>query len=702
MILCIIAFIFYGPIASRVVRSKVLPKVAQKLGRQIAVGNIDVRRGQVRLYDVTVSGENDGERPLARIGEIAVEFDFWKSLRGDVNLGQVLIMAPNIVVVRGGEEQDNISDLLQRLRKRGTKTEGDKQGTPKNRIQLDKIKLVRGRVEVHDADKGVTAIGHDVDAHITAERNAVINMGEAAAFSSFGSHVKISEAEVTFALNKPFQTVAISFAQGESLLWEGMSLTGIKGTLAQSSVPGTLLVDLQGSYGGSTERLWSVKGDIAPKTRTGNLELVAERFAFDRLSNVLEENPYIRDFEQTTLDANARLEVKPDSVMFNGKIGIHGLNVEHPMLASQPVSNIEGQASIDADYDSNNRLLVVRSAELSSGNAKLQLSGELALAGGIDPATGIAREFQRLSVQSVVPRVSCQEVLDAIPDGMAPEIAKFKVKGYFDSNVGVDVDWADLEATRVTGSVGIDGCEVTSAPRKLSSKRLEGSFRHRALIGEDKYRAIRIGPENPDFVSMEDISPYLPLAFITREDATFYSHSGFINREFKTAIVKNLTAGRFAYGASSITMQTVKNVFLTREKTIARKLQELFLTWYIETQLEKDRIMEIYVNAIEYGPGLYGLGPAADVYFDRHPRDLTPMEAVFLATLLPSPRTYYSQFCKDRLLRSIDRKIWKTLELMLSRELIEEDQFFLARTLPLEFSQNKDRLCKKDGYRPGR
>ena len=83
-------------------------------------------------------------------------------------------------------------------------------------------------------------------------------------------------------------------------------------------------------------------------------------------------------------------------------------------------------------------------------------------------------------------------------------------------------------------------------------------------------------------------------------------------------------------------MQMVKNVFLQREKTLSRKFQELFLTWYVETQLDKDRIMEIYVNAIEYGPGLYGIKPASLLYFGKHPRNLSPVESAFFASILPA------------------------------------------------------------------
>ena len=695
---------FYGPIASWVLRSKVFPKVSQKLQRNLSVGEIDVWRGQVRLEDVVVSGQGDGDRPLARISEVWVDFDFWSSLRGEVSLGDILISAPNVVLRKDASGKDNFSDILKRLKRDKNKENPETGNEAKRadaRISLEKIKVEKGRIEVHDEENGVTLISYDVGAHIDAERMAIVTVGEAAGLSSFGPHVKVTNAKIDFSIDDPTHTISMALEEGESRLWDGMVLTGIKGTLAQAqNAPGNLIVKLDGSYGGSKERLWSVDGTLNPKAKTGRLELEAESFTFDKLAPILLENPYIQDFDDTTLNANALLEVRADKIQLNGDIDLAGLTVEHPMLASEPVVGISVNMRVDAEYLRQSKVLNLRDLNLRSGQVELQIVGELALAGGIDEVTKQPREHQRLKLSTKVPTVRCQEVLNAIPKGLAPVISGFRLSGNFRSDISVEVDWGDLESTRVFGGVGIDGCKVLSSPRKLSAKRLEGTFRHQVLIGEDEYRPLKIGPENPDFVPIEEISPYLPMAFVTREDATFYSHKGFINREFKTAIVKNLVAGRFAYGASSITMQTVKNVLLSREKTISRKLQELFLTWYIETQLEKDRIMEIYVNAIEFGPGLYGVGPAANVYFGKDPRDLNLMESAFLATLLPSPRTYYKQFCTERIFRSIDRKIWKTLEFMLDRELITEEQFLLGRTAPLEFSQEKRVLCRKGGYQP--
>jgi membrane peptidoglycan carboxypeptidase len=226
---------------------------------------------------------------------------------------------------------------------------------------------------------------------------------------------------------------------------------------------------------------------------------------------------------------------------------------------------------------------------------------------------------------------------------------------------------------------------VVEAPKEMDAKRLTESFKHEVEVLPDKFESITIGPESPNFVPITEVSQYLIKSLMTTEDSSFYKHHGFITREFRTALVKNLEAGYFKYGASSITMQMVKNVLLYREKTAARKFQELFLTWYVEQALEKDRILEIYVNVIEYGPGIYGIRPAALHYFGKEPKDLTPVEAAFFSSILPNPKERYAQYCKGTLRKWTEDKITRILALMFKRGRLTEEEYQAALVSPLVF-----------------
>jgi membrane peptidoglycan carboxypeptidase len=177
---------------------------------------------------------------------------------------------------------------------------------------------------------------------------------------------------------------------------------------------------------------------------------------------------------------------------------------------------------------------------------------------------------------------------------------------------------------------------------------------------------------------------------MTTEDSNFLEHKGFIGREFKSALKSNLASGYFRYGASSITMQLVKNVLLSREKTLSRKLQELFLTWYVERHLSKERILEIYFNVIEFGPGIYGIGRASKHYFGKRANELTPREAAFFSSMLPSPKRRYAHYCKGP---ELDQK-WelylnRILKRMHERGRLTDEEFDQAMESKLVFDRKE-------------
>lgn len=129
-------------------------------------------------------------------------------------------------------------------------------------------------------------------------------------------------------------------------------------------------------------------------------------------------------------------------------------------------------------------------------------------------------------------------------------------------------------------------------------------------------------------------------AVIVAEDGTFWSHGGFDWYEFRESLEKNVTQGRAVRGASTITQQLVKNLYLSASKNPLRKLKEWILTWYMERLLNKSRILELYLNVIEWGDGVYGVDAAAQYYFGKSAADLSRDEATRLAAIIPSPRRH--------------------------------------------------------------
>lgn len=142
-----------------------------------------------------------------------------------------------------------------------------------------------------------------------------------------------------------------------------------------------------------------------------------------------------------------------------------------------------------------------------------------------------------------------------------------------------------------------------------------------------------------DWVSLEEISPHLQLAVVCCEDQNFLMHYGFDFKALKKAMINNEKKKRLR-GGSTISQQTAKNVFLWDGRNYVRKAFEAYFTLLIETFWSKERIMEMYLNVIEFGDGIYGAEAASQHYFKKHAKNLTKEEAATLATLLPNPRSY--------------------------------------------------------------
>ncbi len=143
------------------------------------------------------------------------------------------------------------------------------------------------------------------------------------------------------------------------------------------------------------------------------------------------------------------------------------------------------------------------------------------------------------------------------------------------------------------------------------------------------------------WVPLKDISPYLIKAVLIAEDDKFWSHEGFDYEAMKSAFEKDLKAGKFKAGGSTISQQLAKNLYLTSEKSFFRKIKEAFLTWRIEKTLTKRRILELYLNVVEWGDaGIFGIGAASDYYYNKTPAELDPKEAARLAVVLPNPKRF--------------------------------------------------------------
>lgn len=142
------------------------------------------------------------------------------------------------------------------------------------------------------------------------------------------------------------------------------------------------------------------------------------------------------------------------------------------------------------------------------------------------------------------------------------------------------------------------------------------------------------------WVSFSKISPYLVKAVLIAEDDKFWRHEGFDYEAIQKALEKDLKAKKFKFGGSTITQQLARNLYLSPEKSLIRKISEAVITWRMEKVLSKKRILELYLNVAEWGDGIFGVEAASRHYYGKPSFELAPEEAARLASVLPNPRKY--------------------------------------------------------------
>lgn len=160
---------------------------------------------------------------------------------------------------------------------------------------------------------------------------------------------------------------------------------------------------------------------------------------------------------------------------------------------------------------------------------------------------------------------------------------------------------------------------------------------------------VHLCPGSANYVPLSQISPYVVHAIIVSEDGSFYAHEGFDWHEMQESLEQNLKTGHIRRGGSTLTQQLAKNVFLDKNKSYWRKLKEAYLAHGIEKHYAKNFILEKYLNVVEFGDGIYGVRPAALHYFQKTPLELNPLEAAYLAFLLPNPKGYSKNFRNGKL-----------------------------------------------------
>lgn len=226
---------------------------------------------------------------------------------------------------------------------------------------------------------------------------------------------------------------------------------------------------------------------------------------------------------------------------------------------------------------------------------------------------------------------------------------------------------------------------VFSVPDSQIASLANAHVKYTYKNGKVEYEIVKKRPST--WVPFNQISKEAREAIVISEDALFWSHDGFDYEQIKEAVEDHLDKGKKLRGASTITQQLVKNLFLTNDKTLSRKAKEAFITKELEEKVKKTKILETYLNIIEYGEGLYGIKAASNHYFGKHPSELNAKEGAFLAMLLPNPKKHSSSFRKKELTPYATKRINDILYKMKATKKIDVEKYDLYRQEKLNFEK---------------
>ncbi len=361
---------------------------------------------------------------------------------------------------------------------------------------------------------------------------------------------------------------------------------------------------------------------------------------------------------------SAELELKLEKFSFQGG-----------QLAPEPFGplggNVRGTLRWELEKDPRFELKQLDLA-LDSGGARAELDGSLKLSGQA-PLSATLR---------LLP-VSFQALLDALPPSFRPAREAPQLKGELSGQLKLE---GPLRAPRLlVVQGGLDLSRLKQAPATAGRRTLDGPFIYAPVDADGREREVLVGPDNPNFAPLDTLPPYLLSAVTVSEDAGFFAHRGFDFDEIKNSLVEAAEQGRLR-GASTLTQQLAKNLFLSRERTLARKVREALVTVTLEAAVPKRRLLEIYLNMIEWGPRINGIGEAARHYFAKPPSALSVKEAAYLATIIPGPVRYYVYFQRGALTPIWERRVDELLYKMWHVGAIEQAAYDEALATPLRFT----------------
>lgn len=419
---------------------------------------------------------------------------------------------------------------------------------------------------------------------------------------------------------------------------------------------------------------WNIKGYADPRNKKADLRFFNRDTGAIKVPYFDERYNLISSFDSIRLNIK-NIDKTGGQLHIDGFTSIVNLKINHPKIASKDVLIKKARF----DY----RFLLGPNSIAIDNNSTAQFN-EIKF----KPYLSLETEKDTIyKLRIAIPKMKAQSFINSLPDGLFTNFQGMQAEGNFDYKLNFEYNKNKPNQLVFDSNINKENLRITKYGEANLTK-LNGEFIYRAIIDNVLQRPILVGTVNPKYTPMESISPYLQKCVLTTEDPSFFSHHGFINEAFKQSIAKNIKTKKFSRGASTISMQLIKNVFLTREKTLSRKLEEILLVYILENNriVSKERMLEVYFNIIEWGPNVYGIGEASRFYFEKTPAQLNLNECLYLARIIPSPKKFMYQFNAEGSLKESAAQQERFLtNIMLKRGLLAPDDS-LYKSMPLFIS----------------
>lgn len=434
---------------------------------------------------------------------------------------------------------------------------------------------------------------------------------------------------------------------------------------------------------------WSISGFADPRDRKADLKFYNSKNDSIRIP-YLEKKIHLKTSFKTIHFNLENLDMSGGELHIDGYTSIENFKINHAKIAKNDV--VIKNARFDYRLVLGARFMAIDSTSQVKINA-IKCSPYLSYTNDTDKIVALKLN---------IPKMKAQDFITSLPDGLFSHFKGMEAQGNFSYNLNFEFNKSKPDNIIFESKLKPENLKITKYG-EADLNKINTEFTYRAIENGIEQRPIVVGTSNPHFTPLTEISPYLQKCVLTSEDPSFFNHRGFINEAFKQSIAKNIKTKKFSRGASTISMQLIKNVFLTRQKTLSRKLEEILLVYILENNriATKERMLEVYFNIIEWGPNIYGIGEASHFYFQKSPADLNLKECLFLATIIPRPKGFMYRFDSENQLKSFANQQDNFLtRLMLRRNLINSNDT-IGHTIPLTISGPAQFFLKnKSGIKP--